>query len=104
MELSNKTLKGIVKSINKQCGLSQGKMARRFQVHQSTISRYLPNVPQARPIESIWTLLKRKLYENNWQANDLDALVRRINQKAKELDQKILQAMIEGVRKKLWAM
>ncbi len=61
-------------------------------------------MPQARPIESIWTLLKRKVYENNWQANDLEALARRINQKAKELDQKILQAMIEGVRKKLWAM
>ncbi len=61
-------------------------------------------MPQARPIESIWTLLKRKVYENNWQGNDLDALARKINQKAKELDQKILQAMIECVRKKLWAM
>ena len=24
-----------------------------------------PNVPQARPIEIVWTVLERKIYENN---------------------------------------
>ena len=39
-----------------------------------------PNVPQARPIEVIWTILERKIYENIWEANDIDHLVRRIKQ------------------------
>lgn len=63
-----------------------------------------PNVPQARPIETIWTQLERKVYENNWQAKNLDVLGRRIKQKVKELDTKMLQASVESVRKKLRAM
>ena len=63
-----------------------------------------PNVPQARPIETLWTVLERRVYENNWQAKNLDALARRIKKKAKELDEKTLQGMFEGVRKKLRAM
>ena len=63
-----------------------------------------PNVPQARPIETVWTVLERKIYENNWEAKNIDHLVKRIKQKAKELDQEMLQGMIEGVSKKLRAM
>jgi len=63
-----------------------------------------PNVPQARPVETVWALLERKVYENNWEAKHLDALTRRIKQKAKELDKKMLEAIVEGVRKKLQAM
>ncbi|CAF5200458.1 unnamed protein product, partial [Rotaria magnacalcarata] len=63
-----------------------------------------PNIPQARSIETVWALLKRKVYENNWKAKNLDALARRIKQKAKEFDQNMLQTMVEGVRTKLWAM
>ena len=63
-----------------------------------------PNVPQARPIETVWTLLERKVFEDNWEAKNLAALIRRVKQKAKELDQKLLQDMIEGVRRKLRAM
>ena len=63
-----------------------------------------PNVPQARPIEVIWTILERKIYENNWEANNIDHLVRRIQQKIKELDQQMLQDMMEGVRRKLRAI
>ncbi|CAF4705248.1 unnamed protein product, partial [Rotaria socialis] len=35
-----------------------------------------PNVIQARPIETIWALLERKVYENNWEVKRLDALAR----------------------------
>ena len=52
-----------------------------------------PNVPQARPIE---TVLERKIYENNWEAKNIDHLIKRIKPKAKELDQEMLQ----GIRKK----
>ena len=63
-----------------------------------------PNVPQARPIEVIWTILERKIYKNNWEANNIDHLVRRIKQKIKELDRQMLQDMMEGVRRKLRAI
>ena len=61
-------------------------------------------MPQARPIEVIWTILEQKIYENNWEANDIDHLVRRIKQNIKELDQQMLQDMMEGVRRKLRAI
>ena len=63
-----------------------------------------PNVPQARPIETVWTVLERKIYENNWEAKNIDHLVKRMKQKAKELDQEMLQRMIEDVGKKLRAL
>lgn len=63
-----------------------------------------PNVPQARPVEQVWTLLERKIYENNWEAKNIDCLARRIKQKAKELDQDTLRRMICSVRKKLFSM
>ena len=63
-----------------------------------------PNVPQARSIETIWTLLERKVYENNWEAKNLDLLARRIKKKSKELDRKMLQTMVKGVKSKLRAM
>ncbi|CAF0806865.1 unnamed protein product [Rotaria sordida] len=63
-----------------------------------------PNVPQGRPIERVWSILEQKIYANNWEAKNADHLIRRIKQKAKELDQPTLQAMMEGVRKKLWSM
>ena len=52
----------------------------------------------------IWTILERKIYENNWEANNIDHLVRRIKQKNKELDQQMLQDMMEGVRRKFRAI
>ena len=60
--------------------------------------------PSTRAIETVWTVLERKIYENNWEAKTIDHLVKRIKQKAKELDQEMLQGMIEDVGKKLRAM
>ena len=37
-----------------------------------------PNVPQARSIETVWTLSERKVFENDWEATNLDVLTRRI--------------------------
>ena len=31
-----------------------------------------PNVPQARPIETIWSLLKQKIYEGVWEVKNLN--------------------------------
>ena len=63
-----------------------------------------PNVPQARSMETVWTVVERKIYENNWEAQNINHLVKRIQQKTKELDQEMLQGMIEDVGKQLRAM
>lgn len=41
VKLSDKMMNGIIKSVNNRCGVSQRKIARRFHVHQSTVSRNL---------------------------------------------------------------
>lgn len=63
-----------------------------------------PNVPQARPIELVRSILKRKVYENDWEAQDIYHLVGRIFKKSKELDRYTLQDIIEGARTKLRAL
>ena len=59
------------------------------------------NVPQARSIETIWSLLERKVYEGAWETKNLNQLARRIILKAKQLDQNVVKHMILGVRRKL---
>ena len=54
--------------------------------------------------KQFWTLLEQKVYENKWEAKNLDVLVRTIKQKSKELDLKMLQDMVDGVGRKLRAM
>jgi len=51
-----------------------------------------PNVPQARPIETIWALLEQKVYKNNWQAKNVDELAQRILKNQKNLIQKCCKA------------
>lgn len=63
-----------------------------------------PNVPQARPIETVWSILEQKVYAGNWEAKDLDSLARRIKTKAKELEKKKLQDLVNNVRKQLRSM
>ena len=59
-----------------------------------------PSVPQGRPIKTVWIVLERKIYENNWGTKDIDHLVKRIKQNARTM----LQGMVEGVWKKFRAM
>ena len=37
------------------------------------------NVPEARPIEDFWSILKGNVYENGWRAKNLDELTNKIN-------------------------
>ena len=60
-----------------------------------------PNVPQARPIETIWSLIEQKVYEGTWQAKNFEQLSRRVILKAKQLDQDLVTSMILDVRRKL---
>ncbi|CAF1489393.1 unnamed protein product [Adineta ricciae] len=63
-----------------------------------------PNVPHARPIETIWCLLEQKVYDRGWEAKNLDQLAKRIIWKAKEIDQKVVTNMILRVRGNLLRM
>ena len=57
-----------------------------------------PNIPQARPIEHFWSVLKRKVYEKGWEAKNEQQLIGRIKRKLKEIDISVTQSMIEKVR------
>ncbi len=63
-----------------------------------------PNVPQVRPIEDIWGVLKQMVYVQNYQAKNLNQLADRIRKKVKEIDKKMLRDMMLGVRSKLRKM
>lgn len=60
-----------------------------------------PNVPQARPIEIFWSVLKRMVYDNGWEANNEQQLVNRIKRKMKEIDIDTVQNLIQHVRRTL---
>jgi len=49
-------------------------------------SRNIANVPELRPIEDFWSLLKREVYEKCWKAENLGQLKSRIEYCIKKLD------------------
>ncbi|CAF4293957.1 unnamed protein product, partial [Rotaria sordida] len=63
-----------------------------------------PNIPQIRPVEDLWGILKQKVYAQNYEAKSLDQLARRIREKIKELDKRMIQDMMFDIRSKLRKM
>ncbi|CAF3391516.1 unnamed protein product [Rotaria socialis] len=61
----------------------------------------LQNCPQARPIETLWPILKKMVYDEGWEAKTSNQLRRRIARKLKETDIKIVQQMFLSIRKQL---
>jgi hypothetical protein len=57
-----------------------------------------PNVPQLRPIEDFWYILKCKVYENGWEAKNAQLLKKRISLKLKEFDQNFVQRLMKKVK------
>ncbi|CAF1365122.1 unnamed protein product [Rotaria sordida] len=56
------------------------------------------NCPQARPIETLWSILEQMVYAGGWQAKNINALRRRISKKINELDIKVVQTMFSDIR------
>ena len=52
-----------------------------------------PNVPQCRPIENFWGILKSKVYENAWEVTNILQLKRKIKKCLKEISQ-VVSTMI----------
>jgi hypothetical protein len=44
------------------------------------------NVPQARPIETLWGILAQKIYEEGWDATTQQELICRIQSQMKNVD------------------
>ena len=60
-----------------------------------------PNITKARPIEDFWSILAGKVYEGGWEAKTELKLKRRIYQKIKQIDMKVVQHMMTTIRTKL---
>lgn len=60
-----------------------------------------PNVPECRPIENFWGILKGLVYANNWQTSNLIELKARIQQCLKKIDLDFEKRTLASTRLKL---
>lgn len=60
-----------------------------------------PCVPQLRPIEHFWALLKGKVYANQWSTENFDCLKRRIQNKAKEFRPEDFESLFANLKTKV---
>jgi transposase len=60
-----------------------------------------PNLPQCRPIENFWGILKQKVYENGWEAENTAQLKRRITRTLQTMDTSFLRRDFASVRTRL---
>ena len=59
------------------------------------------NCPQARPVETLWSILEQMVYAGAWEAKNINQLKKRIMKKLNELDIKVVQSMFLDIRKQL---
>jgi len=59
------------------------------------------NVPEVRPIEIFWALLKALVYEGGWHAKNLEELRKRILLCLKKIDKNMLKSLIEAMHRNL---
>ena len=59
------------------------------------------NLPEARPIEDFWTILKGEVYKGGWKANDFDVLKKKIRLCLRKMDQNLVQDLIADTSARL---
>ena len=59
------------------------------------------NLPEVRPIEDFWSILKSKVYDDNWEAKGLHQLEVRVKKCLKEVDQITVLKTFGDVKKRL---
>ena len=59
------------------------------------------NVPEVRPIEDFWGILKANVYKGGWQANNLQQLESRIRTCLKNIDMSLVQRLIGGTIRRI---
>jgi hypothetical protein len=57
-----------------------------------------PNVPQVRPIERFWSILKRKVYFDGWEAESNDHLIRKIKKELNNMPKTVCQSLMNGLK------
>jgi hypothetical protein len=62
------------------------------------------NVPKVRPIEDFLGFLKRKVYENDWSAQNIDQLIASIKWALTKIDTKTFQRLGEAVSRRLYTV
>ena len=58
-------------------------------------------MPEVRPVEDFWAILKREVYKNGWSTKSIPNLIARIRSSLKKIDQTLVQRLMEGVVKRL---
>ena len=59
-----------------------------------------PNVPQLRPIEHFWALLKERVYSRGWRCETHEELIKRIYYCLSNIPKNIAQTLMESVKTK----
>ena len=59
------------------------------------------NCRQARPVQTLWSILEQMIYARAWKARNINQLKKRIMKKLNELDIKVVQSMLLGIGKQL---
>ena len=59
------------------------------------------NVPEARPIEDFWAILKGEVYKGGWKTDDFDVLKKKIRLCLRKMDQNLVQDLIAGTSARL---
>ena len=60
-----------------------------------------PNVPQMRPIEIFWAILKRKVYSDDWTAESIEHLIKKIKKELKNMPSNVCQNLMSGLKTKV---
>ena len=55
------------------------------------------NLPECRPIEQFWAILKQKVYNGNWKAKNVDQLKKRIIYMATQVDRSLLADLFKNL-------
>ena len=67
-----------------------------MEVRYGRISDNPPNLPECRPIEQFWALLKTQVYKSNWQAKNLEQLRNRIRYCVSKVPHTVVQALVRS--------
>lgn len=60
-----------------------------------------PNMPQLRPVEKFWGLLKQEVYKGGWEAENLQQLKRRVRKCVREVNMEAVQGAFKGLKGKI---
>ena len=55
------------------------------------------NLPECRPFENFWSILKGLFYKNNWHAENLKKLRSRIKHFLNKIDTELIQSLAKSI-------